>query len=209
MLDRADQITIRAWYGWIPTARLAKQIRKPVEAVEAEAIRLGLRRPTKAALVVMEAQEANVIKAYRKRNLAEMAEAARLRAQIQCMDKQQAKAAEQAERIMQREAERAEKLRRREEEMLERNRQIIAEYPETTNRDLARKYRVGTERIAQIARDAGVTKSQAYISRINRKSSENIKNLYGSKVHAMRRAIEHLRSGDHMTALGILEEALA
>lgn len=197
MLDftRSEQLTIRAWYGAMSIDRMAQRLRKPVDAIHAEAARLGLARPSKA---VAKAVEANEAKAERlgHRSASQMAEQARARSEVRYQAKLKAEVAIKARM-------------QAEKELAERNAAILAEYPNTDTGELAKKYGLSKKRIISIALQARVHKSDEYRASRNKRNSEHAGNLYYGKVMAMRRATELLRAGDHVGALDVLERALA
>lgn len=186
--SRSEQLTLRAWYGTTKPTRLAATLRRSPEEIHAEAVRLGLRSPTKASLAAIEASEAREV-AYRKRNLAEMATAARLRA---------AQQAKQLNRPIPKP--RAETRAEKEAAIKARNDAILAEFPHVLNIELARKYNLSVVRIQQLASINGV-----------HKSDRHLKSARKNKPHhnAMRSAIARIKAGEYETAIELLQGALA
>ena len=204
MLDHSRQLTLRAWYGTTSLARLSACLRVPQEVVLSEAERLGLRSPTKASLTAIAANEQKEDKAYRKRNLAEMAEAARLKAMKRAADE---KAAYEARKEKQRTA-MIQKIEAAKAELKARNDAICAEYPFTNNRDLAKKYNTTVATVVRVANIYGVKKSADYKTNCNRKNANHAMNVNARRTKAMLQAADLLRAGDHLAALDVLEAAL-
>lgn|SRR5574343_1040445 len=232
MLDRADQITIRAWYGWIPTVRLAKQIRKPVDAVEAEAIRLGLRRPSAAKFEAIEVAEVKAEKqiakkpryvdkrGYIPRGMTE--EDAEWFKAIYADTDNKTLAKEfgitpkavvnYAHRLGLLKTPRPRPVRakavrppRQDLWTPEQDAIMVEKYPYQSTASLEPILRKSHAAISQRAKKLGLSKTADCVSESRLEVANRRKDMIGQ----MRRAADHLRSGDHMTALGILEEALA
>lgn len=174
--------TVRAWYGQTPTQRLAKQLRRKPEEIDAAAITLGLRRP-----VVRELSE--TAKAV-DRFLTEGVVEPKPKKALEPKPKPEPKP---------RRVPKFQHWTPAEEEALRQ------QYPFSGPAELAIRFGRPEYCVNQKAQHMGLKKDPEYLSAIARKRNVTRRNRL---IDALHRAKDHLRRGDHLTALSLIDDAI-
>lgn len=202
-----DLIMLRSWYGCIATKQLASNLRRSVEEVEAKAVELGLMRKTekRRGLHLIEPDERPAATVKKSLTVAKAPKAPKPAMPVKRVKPVfEVKPMRPVTGVLNPNMMKAARTRHfYSADELEELRSL---YPINSTADVAKALGRSVHSVKTKAQELGLLKSPEHaITRQRRPWGACRSGL----IRAMRAATGHLRSGDHHTALGLLESALA